>query len=126
MDLGQAVETESNLARMVHLYQLRQRQTKKKKKELEQKLKEAAVEVTAEDGSESSTEVEAKGIAEEGEESSTEASPLEEEILMQLEELAAEGTSKDKQRRREARAGVEAVMRVYFPDQFGLEATKQG
>lgn len=118
MDLGQAVETESNLARMVNLYRLRQRQTKSNKVELKRKLKEAEANGGAAEVSGGATEMSG--------DSTPDAGTPTEQILKQLEELATTKESNDRKRRRQARAGVEAVMRVYFPDQESLEVTKQG
>jgi hypothetical protein len=118
MDLGQAVEAEANLERMVNKKKLeRLAKTAEKKRQ--------KAEVVA--GAEKSTDNCEAGPSAVAEGEMLDAQAAEERRRKDGEDSEKEEREKERVRqRKQARAGVEAVMRAYFPDCKELEVTKQG
>lgn len=117
MDMGQAVEAEANLERMVNKKKL-----ERLAKIAEKKRQKAEVAAQAE----KSTDNCKAGPSAVAEGETLDAQAAKERSLKD-EEVSEEEQEKERVRqRKQARAGVEAVMRAYFPDCKELEVTKQG
>ena len=132
MELGRAVETETNLAGILHRAKMLQQKMREEKKAAKNPQKAAGipdwdsgrmVDPLSLEGQELRFEYFEKAFEEGAEESLAKGGPPAGETAGS--EKGKKETARSK-KKKEARAGVEAVMRAFFPEDGDVQMTKSG